>query len=498
MQRQKIAVKDVLVEARQRELDHEHVKSLAESIKLYGLVQPIVINQENRLIAGGHRLAAHKLLNLEEIEIVYKETLSEDQLQELELTENIKRKDLKWTEICLAVAKIHFLKVKQNALDSKAWGHRETGQLLNKNQAQVTYSLKLAKELLSDPAKSNEFWRAENFSEAWSIIMRKEQEAAEALLATTQNEAIVDGFEGIFPDIQEEEIDLTQPRPNVYGITPSIVEEAKTKYLSNPYNDPNGFDDYWKEKETLINRKRNEVSLSSRYFKIDCIDFMNNNPERFDHIICDIPYGINIDMCDQHIGIKDIDTIRDEHTVEGNLDLFQQFFPAAFTTLKESAFCLVWCDYWHFRHMADLAMDAGFKVQRWPVVWDKTYQCLNQMSQYNFTKSTEAVLVCRKGNITLPEKQTDSVIHCGKDALTEKINHPFAKPFECWKRLVEAVSIKNQSLLDPFAGRGSSLLSFMELERIAFGCEINEQHYNAGLENLKQWYLSKNQNSIFV
>lgn len=45
-----------------RETDPGHVKSLAESIGALGLIEPIVVDSARRLLAGGHRVDAIKLL----------------------------------------------------------------------------------------------------------------------------------------------------------------------------------------------------------------------------------------------------------------------------------------------------------------------------------------------------------------------------------------------------------------------------------------------------
>lgn len=52
----------LLRESSSRGLDPAHVISLAESISTLGLLEPIVIDQTGRLLAGNHRLAALKIL----------------------------------------------------------------------------------------------------------------------------------------------------------------------------------------------------------------------------------------------------------------------------------------------------------------------------------------------------------------------------------------------------------------------------------------------------
>ncbi len=49
-------------ETNTRELRQRHVAALAESIAVLGLLEPIVVDQGGKLLAGGHRLAAIRWL----------------------------------------------------------------------------------------------------------------------------------------------------------------------------------------------------------------------------------------------------------------------------------------------------------------------------------------------------------------------------------------------------------------------------------------------------
>jgi DNA modification methylase len=214
----------------------------------------------------------------------------------------------------------------------------------------------------------------------------------------------------------------------------------------------------------------------------------------FDHVITDIPYGIDMDMLNQqnpHGGMKDIDTIEAEHDVEDNKRLFADFFPAAYKCTKPDAFVITWCDIMNWQLMYDLATKAGFKVQRWPITWCKTHSCMNQSAQFNFTKSTEIAIVCRKGRATLVQPKPRCDVNAGRDDLCDAIGHPFAKPFEVWRFLTEAVSFEGQRILEPFAGRGSGVISMMQMKRNVTGVELNEAHYNALLENVKTLHFLK-------
>ena len=47
-----IKIDDISVSQRLREIDQEKVDDLVESIRLVGLLQPIVVDSENNLLAG--------------------------------------------------------------------------------------------------------------------------------------------------------------------------------------------------------------------------------------------------------------------------------------------------------------------------------------------------------------------------------------------------------------------------------------------------------------
>jgi hypothetical protein len=78
---------------RRRE-DLGDITGLAESLKKYGLLHPIIVDEDLTLIAGQRRLEAAKLLGWTEIDVRYKTDLSEKEKREIELEENLRRKDL--------------------------------------------------------------------------------------------------------------------------------------------------------------------------------------------------------------------------------------------------------------------------------------------------------------------------------------------------------------------------------------------------------------------
>ena len=87
-----VDITHVTVGERRRE-DMGDLAALATSIREYGLLHPIVVDQDLQLVAGGRRLAACILLGWKHIQVTKLGDLTPQQLQILELEENIRRKD---------------------------------------------------------------------------------------------------------------------------------------------------------------------------------------------------------------------------------------------------------------------------------------------------------------------------------------------------------------------------------------------------------------------
>jgi ParB family chromosome partitioning protein len=104
-----VPIDDIIVKKRIRgELGD--IEALAESLKRYGQISPIVLGKKNVLIAGGRRLEAAKSLGWRTINALVMETAGELERLEIEVEENIRRKELSPEEAANAARKIYHLK----------------------------------------------------------------------------------------------------------------------------------------------------------------------------------------------------------------------------------------------------------------------------------------------------------------------------------------------------------------------------------------------------
>ncbi|HCC37634.1 MAG TPA: chromosome partitioning protein ParB [Treponema sp.] len=104
-----IPVDSIIVKKRIRR-NHADIESLAESFKRYGQICPIVVSQEKVLIAGGRRLEAARYLGWRTIDAVISEAADELLRLELEVEENVQRRDFDMEEIAEASKRINRLK----------------------------------------------------------------------------------------------------------------------------------------------------------------------------------------------------------------------------------------------------------------------------------------------------------------------------------------------------------------------------------------------------
>ena len=89
----RIAIDAIIVGERRRE-DMGDITGLAESIQRHGLLHPVVIDDESRLVAGERRLRSCQSLGWADIEVTPIGLLTDHELREIELEENLRRKDL--------------------------------------------------------------------------------------------------------------------------------------------------------------------------------------------------------------------------------------------------------------------------------------------------------------------------------------------------------------------------------------------------------------------
>ena len=104
-----IRISEIQIKKRIRK-DLGNINELAESMNIHGLMNPIVLTREHMLIAGQRRLESAKKLGWENIEATIVDAPTKIDKLEMEIEENIHRKDFTTDEIVDAYSKLEKLK----------------------------------------------------------------------------------------------------------------------------------------------------------------------------------------------------------------------------------------------------------------------------------------------------------------------------------------------------------------------------------------------------
>ena len=104
-----VPIEDIKVKKRVRK-DMGDIGALAQSMKRFGQISPIVITGKNVLLAGGRRLEAARSLGWRNINAVVAEVTDELSKLEYEIEENIQRRAFTREEELEAERKMHRLR----------------------------------------------------------------------------------------------------------------------------------------------------------------------------------------------------------------------------------------------------------------------------------------------------------------------------------------------------------------------------------------------------
>lgn len=128
-----------------KKFDEDELLELAESIKIHGVIQPIIVTKRGKryeIIAGERRWRASKLAGLTKIPAVIRE-YTDKEIMEVSLIENIQRQDLNPIEEAVAF---------KNLIDEYKMKQDDLAERVSKSRSAITNALRLLK--LDDKVKA--------------------------------------------------------------------------------------------------------------------------------------------------------------------------------------------------------------------------------------------------------------------------------------------------------------------------------------------------------
>lgn len=446
---------------------YDGIDELAESIEQNGLIQPIVLVSttnppKHRLVAGGRRLTALKQLGVTELHhgvssqpgcygYVLKSEVEEQDCDLarllVEIAENLDRHDLDWRDEAKLIAKAWKLSKRQADLKSETLLMRDFGAMLGCGYAHLQAAVSIYDTLTASPDifANDTSWRM-------AYHTKLKLEANEISKLANKN--------------------IIEPKVKVQ---PSVDDEFPS-------------DEVHDEPELVVN-------LTDNFKHMSGLDYLSTVPVgSIDHVITDPDYGVSVDRLNSNMagaaeGVA-------QSSVEQTLNELRMFLSLSFHALNDHGFLIFFYDLDHHEKLQAMATSVGFRVQRWPLIWEKVGFQSNAAPSHNFCKNMEYAMVCRKPGATLAEVRTSSIYRCAGDGVVKQLGHPFAKPYALWSWLYSAVATPGQVVFDPFVGSGSSAIAALELGLRPIGCELQEVHYNSLLVNLQTYYQKANAGSV--
>lgn len=198
----------------------------------------------------------------------------------------------------------------------------------------------------------------------------------------------------------------------------------------------------------------------------DLLSEMEKLPhDTYDCIIADPPYGIGADKFGDagptHAYIDDAITA---------LGIMKHIIERGSWISKTSSHLYMFCDVDNFRWLKLTAEQAGWNVQRTPIIWYKGGIGFDPHPGIGFKRTYEMLLYCWRGN--KPHRQLlEDVLEIRGE---RKDVHAAAKPVDLYRILLNRSCIPGDSVLDPCCGSGTIFAAASQLQLKATGIEIDE------------------------
>lgn len=420
-------------DSRQRR-DLGDITSLKTSIARLGLLNPLIIDRNCKLIAGERRLSACKELGLAQVEVKYLEDLSESESELVELDENIKRLDLPWQDRVLAIQRYHRLAL----AEGNSASFEDTAKDVGLTRQHVAVSVGLAEAIESGDAAISE---ASKFSVAQGIMERRRARARDSeddLIAAALNEPT------------------------------SATEEATAVAVAAPADD----DDDLQDLEFVIPFANADFHIFARTNEV--------GPYNFIH--CDFPYGIQANEHDQGAA----------ESFGGYEDTFENYEQllkslAVFTerSVSDSAHLMFWFSMNHYQFTKVALERMGWRVNPTPLIWFKSDNSgILPDSKRGPRQVYETAFMASRGDRFIVRAKSNAVTHPNKKEI-----HMSEKPSEMLRHFFEMFVDENTVMFDPTCGSASALAVADALGAASvFGLEANPEFFKLAADRWREHY----------
>lgn len=156
---------------------------------------------------------------------------------------------------------------------------------------------------------------------------------------------------------------------------------------------------------------------------------------------------------------------------------------------------VVFCGFEQLHYIIELANRYGLK-RYIPLIFRKNYSPQVLKANMKIVGCCEYGLVLYRDRLPKFNNDGQMIFNCFdwvRDNDTPNI-HPTQKPVPLLKRIIEIFSDKDDTVIDTCAGSGTTLLAAAQLERRAYGFEVNKKF----CQDAEKYILSRIQRELFV
>jgi 16S rRNA G966 N2-methylase RsmD len=405
-------------------VDYGDIDALKRSIETFGLLEPVILDRENNLLAGGRRHRAHIELDRKRIPAIYIDEVDDVRAREIELEENIQRKDLTWQEAADLAREIHELKAQRYA-----------GQMV-KADPEIAGAQYVPDEDRHNDVRSVPAWTQKNTA---ALLDTSPQDVTRKLFLSRAME--------VMPELRDEKNE-SQALRQIDRRLEELEREQAYRQL----------------------QKTGKLNEEGQVLFGDCVELLSKLDDRsVDCIIIDPPYGVlqagGIGRYEQHFDDDPVTAMRTLQLAAKELA----------RVAKPDAHIYVFFGIKMWTQTKGIFDGLAFDVDPIPLVWIKTTGSMVDWD-YRFANYWEPCLFISNHTRRLNDKRSNVFVF---DSVPNNMRSNVAeKPVDLIKELLRLSTNEGDLVLDCFAGSGVVGVAAKELGRRFILMEKDQSQWN--------------------